>query len=97
MVVCVCKWMKGRRVACHVDPLYTESTYDCDGEGLYSDRDEPFGKVIDAYLKKEIELASPQALHLAFSLNRWQKVSVILWYRVGLSSNIDLIFEDKCF
>lgn len=66
--------MKGRRVACHVDVVYTESTYDCHEE-LDSDRDEPFGKVIDAYLKKEIELASPQALHLAFSLNRWQKVS----------------------
>ncbi|GMT14765.1 hypothetical protein PFISCL1PPCAC_6062, partial [Pristionchus fissidentatus] len=43
----------------------------------FPDRDEPFGKVIDCYLKKEIELASREALHLAFSLNRWQKAGEI--------------------
>ncbi|GMS84402.1 hypothetical protein PENTCL1PPCAC_6577, partial [Pristionchus entomophagus] len=43
----------------------------------FPDRDEPFGKVIDAYLKKEIELTSKQALHLAFSADRWEKAKKI--------------------
>ena len=42
-----------------------------------TDREEPFGKVIDAYLRKEIDLNSKQALHLAFSANRWERVRLM--------------------
>lgn len=38
-----------------------------------ADRKEPFGQVIDRYLRKEIDLCE-RALHLAFSANRWEKV-----------------------
>ncbi|GMR36658.1 hypothetical protein PMAYCL1PPCAC_06853, partial [Pristionchus mayeri] len=60
----------------------------------FPDRDEPFGKVIDAYLKKEIELASPQAVHLAFSLNRWQKADEI---RSLISSGTNIVCDRYCY
>ncbi|CAD6199060.1 unnamed protein product [Caenorhabditis auriculariae] len=42
----------------------------------FPDRKEPFGQVIDKYLRKEIDLCE-RALHLAFSANRWEKESLI--------------------
>jgi dTMP kinase len=35
------------------------------------------GKIIDQYLKKEIQLESPQAVHLLFSANRWETQAFI--------------------
>ncbi|RCN39577.1 hypothetical protein ANCCAN_14475 [Ancylostoma caninum] len=56
----------------------------------FPDRKEPFGQVIDRYLRKEIDLCE-RALHLAFSANRWEKVSSA---GIGMISQIGSITSD---
>ncbi|VDM58013.1 unnamed protein product [Angiostrongylus costaricensis] len=59
----------------------------------FPDRKEPFGQVIDRYLRKEIDL-SERALHLAFSANRWEKAALI---EEEISSGVDVICDRYCF
>ncbi|KAJ1349182.1 hypothetical protein KIN20_004653 [Parelaphostrongylus tenuis] len=59
----------------------------------FPDRKEPFGQIIDRYLRKEIDL-SERALHLAFSANRWEKAALI---EENISSGIDVICDRYCF
>ena len=41
-------------------------------EMSFPDRTTPLGKIIDQYLKKELEIPSSEAVHLLFSANRWE-------------------------
>ncbi|KJH44327.1 dTMP kinase [Dictyocaulus viviparus] len=59
----------------------------------FPDRNEPFGQVIDRYLKKEINL-SERALHLAFSANRWEKATMI---EEQIAMGVDVICDRYCF
>ncbi|ETN74677.1 dTMP kinase [Necator americanus] len=60
---------------------------------FYLDRNEPFGQVIDRYLRKEIDLCE-RALHLAFSANRWEKAALI---EEKIASGVDVICDRYCF
>ncbi|VDM77149.1 unnamed protein product [Strongylus vulgaris] len=57
------------------------------------DRQEPFGQVIDRYLRKEIDLCE-RALHLAFSANRWEKAALI---EEKIADGVNVICDRYCF
>lgn len=59
----------------------------------FPDRKEPFGQVIDRYLRKEIDLCE-KALHLAFSANRWEKAEFI---QEQIANGIDVICDRYAF
>ncbi|CAJ0606703.1 unnamed protein product [Cylicocyclus nassatus] len=59
----------------------------------FPDRKEPFGQVIDRYLRKEIDLCE-HALHLAFSANRWEKAALI---EEKIAAGVDVICDRYCF
>ncbi|KAK6019756.1 hypothetical protein OSTOST_14602, partial [Ostertagia ostertagi] len=59
----------------------------------FPDRKEPFGQVIDRYLRKEIDLCE-RALHLAFSANRWEKAALI---EEKIAAGVDVICDRYCF
>ncbi|CAI5442840.1 unnamed protein product [Caenorhabditis angaria] len=59
----------------------------------FPERSEPFGQVIDRYLRREIDL-SERALHLAFSANRWEKEQMI---RDKIEQGIDVICDRYCY
>ncbi|VDO50497.1 unnamed protein product [Haemonchus placei] len=59
----------------------------------FPDRKEPFGQVIDRYLRKEIDLCE-RALHLAFSANRWEKAAFI---EEKIAAGVDVICDRYCF
>ncbi|WKX96494.1 hypothetical protein Q1695_012714 [Nippostrongylus brasiliensis] len=59
----------------------------------FPDRQEPFGQVIDRYLRNEINL-SERALHLAFSANRWEKACFI---KDKIKQGVDVICDRYCF
>lgn len=59
----------------------------------FPDRNEPFGQVIDRYLRKEIDLCE-RALHLAFSANRWEKASFI---EEKIAAGVDVVCDRYCF
>ncbi|KHJ85292.1 hypothetical protein OESDEN_14986 [Oesophagostomum dentatum] len=59
----------------------------------FPDREEPFGQVIDRYLRKEIDLCE-RALHLAFSANRWEKAALI---EEKIAAGVDVICDRYCF
>ncbi|EPB77057.1 hypothetical protein ANCCEY_03891 [Ancylostoma ceylanicum] len=63
----------------------------------FPDRKEPFGQVIDRYLRKEIDLCE-RALHLAFSANRWEKVSMpAALIEEKIAAGVDVICDRYCF
>ncbi|VDL81213.1 unnamed protein product [Nippostrongylus brasiliensis] len=63
------------------------------GSNRIADRQEPFGQVIDRYLRNEINL-SERALHLAFSANRWEKACFI---KDKIKQGVDVICDRYCF
>lgn len=59
----------------------------------FPDRTTPIGSVIDDYLNKRIEL-DPEAAHLLFSANRWEKIGSILR---KLESGTTLVLDRYAF
>ncbi|CAI4232886.1 unnamed protein product [Auanema sp. JU1783] len=59
----------------------------------FPERSDPFGQLIDKYLRNEIDI-NEQALHLAFSANRWQMESKI---RKHIAEGTDVVCDRYAF
>uniref|UniRef100_A0A8R1DV82 dTMP kinase n=1 Tax=Caenorhabditis japonica TaxID=281687 RepID=A0A8R1DV82_CAEJA len=59
----------------------------------FPDRSSPIGKLIDQYLKKEIDL-DEHSLHLMFSADRFLKNQTI---RDNIANGIDVICDRYCY